>query len=429
MFKLRGGVYIDSKKRLLKNMDVEIYDKPKYVLVPIKQGRSYSDTILVKIGERVKLGQKIGDGKEFLSCCIHSPVSGEVIDIGDVLKDGNSYIRIKNDFLEESVEFKKSDYKALTKNEIIKKIREAGVAGLGGAAFPTHVKLSTTDNIHTLIVNAAECEPYITCDEALSLSSSDKIVQGIEIVKELLGIKWVMVAVEDNMVETIVEFEKALEGKKWAMVVPLEEKYPQGGEKQLVKSLLGKEVKPGKLTSDVGVFVQNVGTLKAVYNAVVLGRPLIERVVTVSGGAIKKPCNLKVKIGTPIDYILDYAGYFEAKKYIIGGPMMGHEVKNLNSPIEKGSSAVLALEDEEIRSTPSKPCIRCGDCVDVCPMGLMPYMYDNFVNTGKIKKMKKYHIFSCIECGCCEYVCPANVPLLKAIGNGKNELREMEEQK
>ncbi len=429
MFKLRGGIKLDSKKELIKNLEIEIFDKPKYVLIALKQGRSYENSPTVKVGDKVKLGQKIGESSEFLSCVVHSPVSGEVVEIGDLLGDGNNYIRIKNDFLENTMEFEKSDYRDLNRDEIVKKIREAGVSGLGGAGFPTHVKLSSTERIHTLIVNAAECEPYISCDEALSVSSCDKIVEGIEIIKQALGIKWVIIGVEDDMLETIEIFEKAFEDSKWAMVVPLEEKYPQGGEKQLVKSLLGKEVRPNKLMSDIGVLVQNVGTIKAVYDAVTLGRPLIERVVTVSGGSVEKACNLKVKLGTPISYLLDYVACEDAAKYIIGGPMMGYAVENLNTPIEKGSSAVLALTDHEVNDTQRKNCIRCGACVDVCPIGLMPYLYDKFHRSGKYLKMKKYHLFSCIECGCCEYVCPSNVALLNAISEGKTELRGMGEQK
>ena len=429
MFKLRGGIKLDSKKELIKNLEIEIFDKPKYVLIALKQGRSYENSPLVKVGDKVKLGQKIGESSELLSCVVHSPVSGEVVEIGDLLGDGNNYIRIKNDFLENSMEFEKSDYKDMNRDEIVKKIREAGISGLGGAGFPTHVKLSSSERIHTLIVNAAECEPYISCDEALSVSSCDKIVEGIEIIKEALGIKWVMIGVEDDMLETIEVFEKAFENSKWTMVVPLEEKYPQGGEKQLVKSLLGKEVRPNKLMSDIGVLVQNVGTIKAVYDAVTLGRPLIERVVTVSGGAVEKPCNLKVKMGTPISYLLDYVACADAEKYVIGGPMMGYAVENLNTPIEKGSSAVLALTDYEVKDTQRKNCIRCGACVDVCPVGLMPYLYEKFYRSGKYLKMKKYHLFSCIECGSCEYVCPSNVALINAISGGKTELRGMGEQK
>ena len=334
---------------------------------------------------------------------------------------------IQNDKKEEWAELSKiENWEEAEKKTLLDIIREKGIVGIGGATFPTHVKLNPPPNtqLDSLILNGAECEPYLNSDNRLMLENPKSIVEGIKIIKKILNVPNVYVGIEDNKPEAIESMRKATEGTG-INIVPLKTKYPQGGEKQLIKSILDRQVPSGQLPSAVGVVVQNTGTAAAIYEAVVNGKPLIEKVVTVSGKAIKNPKNVKVAIGTPFSYILDYCGIDREKmeRLVMGGPMMGLAQMTEDATVIKGTSGLLALTNEEMRPYKTKACISCSKCVSACPMGLAPLMFDRLAAAKEYEEMAVHNLMDCIECGSCNYICPANRPLAEAIKTGKAKLR------
>ncbi len=313
--------------------------------------------------------------------------------------------------------------------ELLGIIRENGIVGLGGAAFPTHVKLNPPKDkkIDTLLINGAECEPYLNTDNRLMIEMPEEFIKGIEIVMHILDVKKAIIGIENNKQEAIKIVREYLKNREDILLYELETKYPQGGEKQLIKAMLNRDVPSGKLPLEVGVVVQNSATLYSIYNAVYNGHPLIEEIITVSGKGIGKASNLKVAIGTHIKEIVEEVGIDRevTKKLVTGGPMMGIAQYTEDVPIIKGSSGILALSKKEINPTRSRSCITCGKCVTVCPMNLSPLMYSKLVRFENWEELKNYHLLDCMECGSCQYVCPANRPLTEAIRLGKAKLRSM----
>ncbi len=433
LFTFRGGIHPPDNKEVTEKAKIEDFKRPKLLYLPMLQHIGSVLEPLVKVGDKVLKGQKIADSDAFLSVPIHSPVSGVVkkIEVMPFTMRGKvNTVVIENDYKEEWIERKTyDDYKKLEKEELLRIIRENGIVGLGGAAFPTHVKLNPPKdkNIDILLINGAECEPYLNTDNRLMIEMPEGFIKGIEIVMHILGVKKAIIGVENNKQEAIRIIERQLGKREDILLYELETKYPQGGEKQLIKAMLNREVPSGKLPLEVGVVVQNSATLYSIYNAIYNGHPLIEEIITVSGKGIGKASNLRVAIGTHIKEIVEEVGIDRevTKKLVTGGPMMGIAQYTEDVPIIKGSSGILALSKKEVNSIKSKSCITCGKCVTVCPMNLSPLMYSKLVRFENWEELKEYHLLDCIECGSCQYVCPANRPLTEAIRLGKAKLRSM----
>lgn len=431
-FGFKGGVHPPENKIQTENQAIEVLKAPKIVYIPLLQHIGVPLTPCVEVGESVLKGQKIADSQGFLSVPVHSTISGIVkkIEVLPFPLMGNvQTIVIENDEKDEWAELNKNkNWELLTKDELLSIIREKGIVGLGGAAFPTHIKLNPSPEvkIDTLLLNGAECEPYLNSDNRVMIEEAEKVVEGIKIMKHILQVKNAVIGIEDNKQEAIDIMNKACEGTGIG-VMPLKTMYPQGGEKSLIKAILNKEVPSGKLPSAVGVVVNNTTTAAAIYDAVVEGIPLIEKVVTVTGKGVKNPKNLKALIGTPISELFNYCDYQEdeTEKVVMGGPMMGMAQYTLDVPVIKGTSGILALTKGEMNYCKPKACIGCGKCVDVCPMSLEPVMYARLAAFSQWEEMAKYHLMDCIECGSCSYICPANRPLTEAIKIGKAKLRTM----
>jgi len=428
--KLVGGIRPCEEKNT-KDLTIKQAHEPKKVVIPLHQHTGVPCQPLVKIGDEVKVGQKIGDINALITAPVHSSVSGKVVAIepcphptGDIVpaivieSDGK-------DTLSEEIK-SRGNWETLSLEEIRKIVREAGIVGLGGAAFPTAVKLSSPKEkkIDTFILNGAECEPYLTADYRLMVERPQEIISGMKLLMRALGVEKGFIGIEDNKPEAIEKLRAKSEelGEK-IEIVELKTRYPQGSEKHLIKVILNREVPSGGLPLDVGVVVNNVGTAFAVYEAVVKGLPLIKRVVTISGDGVKEAQNLEVKIGTLFQDLIDQCGGFDGKvgKIIMGGPMMGVAQYTTEVPVIKGTTGILVFKDTLVTLL-MRPCIRCGKCIDVCPMYLMPAMYALLVEHKKWEEVEKYNILDCIECGCCAYVCPSKIPLVHYIKYGKSEL-------
>jgi electron transport complex protein RnfC len=412
----RGGVHPNDSKSFTASKPIEAAALPGKVVIPVRQHIGAPCTPVVQKGDAVKKGQVIAKAESFVSSNIHASISGTVVDVADYPHPNFGKclsVVIENDGKDEWAEGipVQRDWKALEPDAIKGIIKEAGIVGMGGATFPTHVKLSPAPDkkIDTFILNAAECEPYLTADHRLMLEAQDRIVAGVLITMKVLGVTKGFVGIENNKPDAIEAMTKAFEGTG-VQVSGLPTKYPQGAEKMLIKVLAGKEVPSGGLPMDVGVVVQNVGTVIAISDAVERGIPLIERVTTVSGKAIKEPKNLLLRIGTSYEDAIAICGGFSSQpeKIISGGPMMGFAQDAINLPIMKGSSGILAFAAGEANLGVEQPCIRCGRCIDACPMGLNPSMLSILGERNLFEEAKEeYNLLDCIECGCCAYSCPA----------------------
>ncbi|MFW2490079.1 electron transport complex subunit RsxC [Clostridium chromiireducens] len=411
-----GGIHPKDSKNYTFGKAIEIPPLPKKVIIPVSQHIGAPCVPIVKVGDLVKKGQVIAKSDAFMHSPIHSSISGKVIEVSELPHASRAKclaVVIENDGLDEWIEGVPlhREWKKLDGEEIKNIIKEAGIVGLGGATFPTHVKLSPSKDkkIDVFILNAAECEPFLTADYRMMLEYTERIVTGVEIVMKVLNVKKGFVGVEDNKPEAVRVMKEAFKGSN-VEVVSLPTKYPQGAEKMLIKVLTNREVPVGGLPMDVGAVVQNVGTTIAICDAVVNGIPLIERVTTVSGDAIKEPKNLLLRIGTKFRDVIDYCNGFSKtpEKIIMGGPMMGIAQFSLDVPIIKGVSGIVALSPEAVNSGEESACIRCGRCVNACPMGLIPSMLSILGERQKFKEAKEeYSLFNCIECGSCTYTCPA----------------------
>jgi len=427
-----GGIHPIYNKITRKDA-IKVAPLPKKVILPLQQHTGAICEPLVKAEDIVKVGQKIAESKAFVSAPIHASISGKVLGIAKakhpVLGECNSIVIEADGKIEwdESVK-KRENVDALTKEELKNIIKEAGIVGLGGAAFPTHVKLSPPPekSINTVILNGAECEPYLTCDHRIMLEQTERIIKGFQIIIKILEPKQCYIGIEDNKENAIALFEEKLLNmglQDKIKIIRLETIYPQGAEKNLIYSITKRKVpNAGGLPMDVGVVVQNVQTAKAIYDAVYQGKPLIERVITITG-AVKEPKNLLVKIGTPVKELIEFCGGYEDSigKIISGGPMMGIAQYTDDIPIIKGSSGILVQKEEVIKEE-ERDCIRCGRCIDKCPMNLMPTMISQYAQKDDFDKCQEYSALDCYECGCCSYVCPSKIPLVHWIKYAKGEL-------
>lgn len=436
----KRGVHPPDSKELTNKKPIEIL-MPKEgadIVVPMSQHIGAPCEPIVAKGDRVLLGQKIAESQAFVSSPIHASVSGTVKEIKQVLTPGGAMsnaIIITNDgmFEEDPSLGKDVGYESFSKEKIIAKVKEAGIVGLGGAGFPTHIKLNPGPDkkIDYIIVNAAECEPYLTTDHRILLEKTDRVIKGLEIVLKIHPMAQGYIAIENNKPDAIEALTRAAEGIANINVVALQKKYPQGSEKQLIYAVSKREVPSGKLPADVGCIVDNVDTILAIERAIVKDRPLMRRVVTVTGGAVKNPGNYQVRLGMSFRELIEMTGGFkeEPAKVIAGGPMMGVAVYSLDVPLIKTSSAILCLTKSEAELPEESNCIRCGKCIGACPMGLMPIELNGDVLAKDYEKFEKNHGLDCIECGSCSYVCPAKRHLAQSIRVTKRTVMAMKKKK
>lgn len=424
-----GGIHPPENK-LSAGKPVEVLPIPSQVVIPLGQHIGAPATATVKKGDEVKVGTIIAQAGGFVSANIHSSVSGKVLKIDNVY-DSSGYpkpavfISVEGDEWEEGIDRSPAIVKEcnLDAKEIVAKISAAGIVGLGGATFPTHVKLSPPpgNKAEILIINAVECEPYLTSDHVLMLEHGEEIMIGVSILMKAIQVNKAVIGVENNKKDAIAHLTKLATAYPGIEVMPLKVQYPQGGEKQLIDAVIRKQVKSGTLPISTGAVVQNVGTVFAVYEAVQKNKPLVERIVTVTGKKLSRPSNLLVRIGTPIAALIEAAGGLPENtgKIIGGGPMMGRALLSPDVPVTKGSSGVLILDREEAVRKPMRDCIRCAKCVGVCPMGLNPAFLMRDTLYKSWETAEKGNVVDCIECGSCSFTCPANRPLLDYIRQAK----------
>lgn len=445
----RGGIHTPEEKDRTKGLPIQTAPLPPKVVIPLSQHSGAACEPVVNKGDVVKKGQKIGEGKGPVTSTVHSSLSGKVVDISlHPHPFGSSVLSvvIESDGKDEWTPALKEneDYLSFDTQKLKEIVREAGIVGLGGAQFPTHVKLSPPDGngIEYVILNGAECEPFITSDHRLMVEKSSEIIEGLNIIIKILSAKKGFIGIEKNKPDAISTLNSQLSTINYQLeVVGLNIKYPQGSEKQLIKSILNREVPADKLPVDIGVVVNNVGTAYTVYEAVRYGKPLIERVITITGNGVKEPRNLLVRIGTSFDFLIQNCGGFagEPEKVIMGGPMMGIAQYTLDVPVIKGTSGIVVFSKNPPSSPFYKggqgglylPCIRCGRCIDSCPMGISPNLYGLYAERGMIEggrdfidEAQKWDVMDCIECGICSYVCPSNRPLVQFVKYLKSEVKK-----
>lgn len=424
----KGGLHIPDHKENTNKIPIRKIDGAPVHIFPLRQHIGAELSAKVKVGDDVKVGDVLADSDAFVSVPVHASVSGKVVDIKPYFHPSGvktMAIFVENDFkYEVSEHIKPYDIATMSKQDIVKTIRDSGVVGMGGAGFPTHVKLSPPEGkkVTHMIVNAAECEPYLTSDHRRLLEQGEKVIKGLKICVDLFGLEKGYIAVEVNKADAI-ETLKALNDEK-IEIVPLKTKYPQGSEKHIIKAVSGREVPSGGLPVDVGAIVMNVDTAYQIAETFDTGMPLISRIITVAGDAVKNPCNLEVRLGTPFEFVFENAGGFSAepKKILNGGPMMGIAQYSTDAPTIKTTSAILALTEVAEVYNPNTPCIRCGRCTKHCPMHLMPLYLSKYAKEDNLEMCEKYHIMDCIECGLCSYQCPAQQGLVQNIRVGKQKV-------
>ena len=431
--KFYGGVHpAEHKEATERKPVVPLEEAPAQVVIPMSMHVGAPCKPIVAVGDEVTVGQKIGEIAG-LGAPIHASVSGKVVAVeprphpgGDVMMS----VVIENDYKDTphpSI-VHRDNVDALTSQEIIDIVKEAGITGMGGAGFPTHVKLSgAVGKADTIILNGAECEPYITADHRLMLERGEAVIGGARFIMKALGLKEATIGIEGNKLDAVEHLKSLLpNGDTSIHVETLKTRYPQGAEKQLIQRVTGREVPPGGLPADVGCTVFNVATAAAIYDAVTEGKPLTHRNVTITGGAIERPMNVNAPIGTPVEHLIKMAGGFkiQPQRLLMGGPMMGNPQYDLTAPMFKGTNCILALTDAEaaIQDT-EQTCLRCGRCVNACPMHLMPLYMHMYAEKRAWHELEGYNIMDCMECGSCNYICPARIHLVQSFRMAKFEIR------
>ena len=428
----RHGVHPPEEKGLTSHLPIRRMPYPDELVLPLRQHAGKPARLCVKRGDRVERGDKIAEADGFMSVPIHASAAGTVIDIDWWPHPDGSMaeaVRIKVDRYAPQIPRPRMvpHWQGLTTDQVVKAVQEAGVVGLGGAAFPTHVKLAPPKDftVHTLIINGAECEPYLTSDHRTMVEYPERVHFGIRVMMQTLGVAKCVIGVEKNKPDAIAALQRTVPGDLDVTVLPLTVKYPQGAEKMLIHAVTGVEVPSGKLPVSVGVVVQNVGSVSAIAEVFETGLPLIERIVTVSGHGLLRPANLIVPVGTKLrDLLAQCDGVSaDAAEVIIGGPMMGQAQPNLDAPVIKGTTGVVVLEKSETRRAESYPCIHCGRCLDACPVFLNPSLLGDYARVQRYEDMAELHLADCMLCGSCAYVCPSNIPLSQLFQASKLALR------
>ena len=443
IWSFHGGLHLPDHKQESTASPIRKTGLPKQLIIPLQQHIGAPAEPVVKPGDRVLKGQTIAMVSQYIGAPIHAPTSGTITGIDEYPVPHPSglsapCIALETDSLDEWAELPEPlpHFENLEPALLRERIRWAGIVGLGGAAFPTSVKVNKMPDkpIKTLVINGAECEPYITCDDMLMRAQACRVVEGIKILQYILGTEECLIGIEDNKPEAIAAMRLAVseDGLPNTRVVVLPTKYPSGGEKQLIKLLTGKEVPSHGIPAEIGTVCLNVSTTAAITDAVLAGRPLLQRIVTVTGEGVNDPCNLEVLFGTPVSTVIEEAGGYSDKinRLILGGPMMGFMLHDDGVPVTKGSNCLLAASAQEApEPPPAQPCIRCGRCAEACPAELLPQQLYWYAKARDMDKAQEYHLFDCIECGCCSWVCPAHIPLVQYYRFAKTECWAQEREK
>lgn len=435
----KGGVHPQEMKEATCKKEIVELGGAQEMIFPLLQHIGAPAIPCVKVGEQVFMGQKIGEADGMMSAHIHSSVSGKVKAIEKRLHPNGAMVPsvvIENDGLDNFAppfDVSQKDYRKMARDEIVEVIKEAGIVGMGGAAFPTHMKLSppVDAKIDHIIINGSECEPYLTSDHRAMLETPAEIIGGLKILLHAFHLHSGAIGIEDNKRDAIELLQLYAEEEKECKIhiVPLKTKYPQGAEKQLIQVVTGRKVGPGKLPYQVGCIVLNIDTCCSILRAFRNNMPVIQRIVTLGGDALKNPMNVRVRVGTPFSYVLEQSGDFleEPKKVLMGGPMMGMAVPNLDVPVVKGTSGILCFGEHRAHLEQESACIRCAKCVYACPMNLLPNVLDSAARRNDFEKLKELHISDCIECGSCAYICPARRRQVQQIRVAKVKMRTLQE--
>lgn len=433
LFKIRGGVHPEDRKQLSAEQAIEQVPMPALLHIPLQQHIGAAAEPLVRRGEIVKKGQRLARSQGVISAPVHAPTSGRIMGVGGYPAHHPSGLSVRTITLKPDAEDEWTDQLnpvhdpfSLSPEEIAQRVADAGIVGMGGATFPSAVKLNLRKRyaLHTLVINGAECEPYLTCDDRLMREQPKEILNGVRLMACALGVERILIAIENNKPQAQAAMRQAAEALDEVSIVGLPTRYPMGSEKHLVQTLIGKETPARGLTADMGVVVHNVATALAVHDALYHGRPLISRVMTVTGGAIRQPKNLRVLLGTPLSHLIDYCGGFneEPARLVSGGPMMGQPLPSTRVPVVKGSNGLLALTTGESTNGDEMPCIRCASCVRACPCGLVPLEMAAHIRAGGLDNSVKLGLLDCIACGSCSYACPSHIPLVQYFNYAKGEL-------
>ncbi|HHV38278.1 MAG TPA: electron transport complex subunit RsxC [Tepidimicrobium sp.] len=428
----KGGVAVSDNKGLTNHLSIESAEEPSIVMIPLHQHTGAPCEPVVKAGDEVKVGQVIGQSQAFVSAPVHSSVSGTVKEIASMaIPTGPTVdcVVIESDgknTMDKSIR-PNGKLEDLSPEELIQIIKEAGITGMGGAGFPAHVKFSppAEKKIDTILIDGAECEPYLTADHRLMVEEPEKIIYGLKVIMKAVGVDRGIIGIETNKPDAIKALKEASKDEENISIATLKVKYPQGDEKRLIDAILGRQVPSGGLPMDVGAVVSNISTTRAIAEAVMEGKPLYERVVTVTGRGIKNPKNLVVKIGTPFKDVIQQCGGFNEGapgKIVMGGPMMGISQYSIDVPVIKGTGGILVMTEEEAKPEPMHPCIRCGKCIEVCPVHLQPLYLSSYSLKGDFDRAEALHALDCVECGACSFQCPSKRPLVESIRLAKREI-------
>jgi len=433
LFPIRGGIHPDYRKEATSEKPIVALPLPRLLYIPVQQHMGAPARVAVEIGAQVKKGQLLALGQGAVSAAVHAPTSGKIVAIGSITAPHPSglpqlTITLETDGKDEWAELPEAiaDPFALPAQKIKERVAASGIVGLGGATFPSAVKLGLGGQykLEILLLNGAECEPYLTCDDRVMREYADEVIDGARIMAHSLGTAKIVIAIEENKPQALAIMTKAAESLANVEVTGVPVQYPMGAERHLTQAVTGRETPARKLTADVGVVVHNVGTARAVHHAVRFGRPLLSRIVTVSGGAIVEPKNVEVPLGTKVSELIAFCGGLtkEAKRFVNGGPMMGQPLPSLDVPVVKGTSGILALTAAETNEHATQPCIRCGTCVTICPCGLVPVEMAAFIRHDKLDKASELGLMDCVSCGSCSYICPSNIPLVHFFNYAKGAL-------